>query len=105
MCARPISNNSQRGTTHPVDEANPLATSMTRSGPGEPLTPQSGNRNGYVLELSPKDGNHAARTINSSAERRVGNECVSTCSSRWAPYHSITNTTSTVQLIREKSKT
>src|SRR3546814_11966601 len=22
-----------------------------------------------------------------SEERRVGNECVSTCSSRWAPYH------------------
>src|SRR3546814_14961849 len=22
-----------------------------------------------------------------SAERRVGNECVSTCRSRWAPYH------------------
>src|SRR3546814_17360722 len=23
----------------------------------------------------------------SSEERRVGNECVSTCSSRWSPYH------------------
>src|SRR3546814_13011233 len=23
-----------------------------------------------------------------SAERRVGKECVSTCSSRWSPYHS-----------------
>src|SRR3546814_21098502 len=23
----------------------------------------------------------------SSAERRVGNECVSTCRSRWSPYH------------------
>src|SRR3546814_3392223 len=27
--------------------------------------------------------NHTAR----SAERRVGKECVSTCRSRWAPYH------------------
>src|SRR3546814_12855733 len=25
--------------------------------------------------------------IRSSEERRVGNECVSTCSSRWSPYH------------------
>src|SRR3546814_13570480 len=25
--------------------------------------------------------------VNRSEERRVGNECVSTCRSRWAPYH------------------
>src|SRR3546814_12944340 len=27
-----------------------------------------------------------------SEERRVGNECVSTCRSRWSPYHSIKHT-------------
>src|SRR3546814_20085154 len=27
-----------------------------------------------------------------SEERRVGKECVSTCRSRWSPYHSKTNT-------------
>src|SRR3546814_18833607 len=27
------------------------------------------------------------RGLRSSEERRVGKECVSTCSSRWAPYH------------------
>src|SRR3546814_2872337 len=26
-------------------------------------------------------------TTDSSAERRVGKECVSTCRSRWSPYH------------------
>src|SRR3546814_8411390 len=26
-------------------------------------------------------------TINRSEERRVGKECVSTCRSRWSPYH------------------
>src|SRR3546814_17591245 len=26
-------------------------------------------------------------TVNRSEERRVGKECVSTCSSRWSPYH------------------
>src|SRR3546814_9349298 len=26
-------------------------------------------------------------TIERSEERRVGNECVSTCRSRWSPYH------------------
>src|SRR3546814_18992345 len=28
-----------------------------------------------------------------SEERRVGNECVSTCRSRWSPYHQKTNMT------------
>src|SRR3546814_21001634 len=31
----------------------------------------------------PFDGNAASR----SEERRVGKECVSTCRSRWSPYH------------------
>ncbi len=38
-----LTNNTQRGTQFPVDEANPV----------------SGNRNGYVLELTPARGNHA----------------------------------------------
>src|SRR3546814_11609983 len=29
--------------------------------------------------------------VNRSEERRVGKECVSTCRSRWAPYHSKKN--------------
>ena len=49
-----LTNNSQRGSRFPVDEPNPLATSMVRSGPDEELTPASGNRNGYVLELIEK---------------------------------------------------
>src|SRR3546814_2183042 len=28
-----------------------------------------------------------ARRLKRSEERRVGNECVSTCRSRWSPYH------------------
>src|SRR3546814_3416836 len=28
-----------------------------------------------------------AQGVARSAERRVGNECVSTCRSRWSPYH------------------
>src|SRR3546814_15802395 len=31
-------------------------------------------------------GNHGA-AVASSAERRVAKECVSTCRSRWSPYH------------------
>src|SRR3546814_20561417 len=33
-----------------------------------------------------------------SEERRVGNECVSTCSSRWSPSHSKTKQLTTLQL-------
>src|SRR3546814_20608039 len=34
-------------------------------------------------------GEHLARDVDSgrSEERRVGKECVSTCRSRWSPYH------------------
>src|SRR3546814_11353502 len=39
------------------------------------------------IETSPEDihGMHAAKGILRSEERRVGNECVSTCRSRWSP--------------------
>src|SRR3546814_1425528 len=30
---------------------------------------------------------HRARQAKRSEERRVGKECVSTCRSRWSPYH------------------
>src|SRR3546814_1341805 len=32
-------------------------------------------------------GANGALTIRRSEERRVGKECVSTCRSRWSPYH------------------
>src|SRR3546814_17949886 len=36
----------------------------------------------YVL-----NGDGSALPMGRSEERRVGNECVSTCRSRWSPYH------------------
>src|SRR3546814_5407488 len=33
------------------------------------------------------DGAHSASPLWRSEERRVGKECVSTCRSRWSPYH------------------
>src|SRR3546814_956979 len=41
----------------------------------------SAPRDGIVLERTAIDG------MRRSEERRVGKECVSTCRSRWAPYH------------------
>jgi secreted PhoX family phosphatase len=54
-----LSNNFNRGIAYPVDEANPLASSMTRATLSAPLVSSTGNRNGYVLELT-EDGDDAA---------------------------------------------
>ena len=56
-----LTNNSNRGGTFPVDEANPLAKSHTRATLDAPLVEQSGNRNGYILEMS-EEGDDAAKT-------------------------------------------
>ena len=58
-----LTNNSNRGTTFPVDEANPLASSMVRDTFGGPLRSATGNRNGYVLEISPRGGDHTETTF------------------------------------------
>jgi hypothetical protein len=58
-----LTNNSLRGSMFPVDEANPLATSMVRDSLDAPLEPASGNRNGYVLEITPDSGDHASDTF------------------------------------------
>src|SRR3546814_17597256 len=46
--------------------------------------------NGSRIKSGITQENHAAARpcmVNRSEERRVGQECVSTCRSRWAPYH------------------
>jgi secreted PhoX family phosphatase len=53
-----LTNNVQRGTTWPTDEANPLDRSMIREELDAPLTEAPGNNNGYVLEITPRDGDH-----------------------------------------------
>ena len=55
-----LTNNSDRGVKYPTDEANPLASSMVRADLGAPLTSKSGNRNGYVLELTELGNDHTA---------------------------------------------
>src|SRR3546814_1099595 len=39
-----------------------------------------------ATRAQPKDATHEVTAIRSE-ERRVGKECVSTCRSRWSPYH------------------
>src|SRR3546814_14959125 len=44
----------------------------------------------YALRVAPQDFHAVAEVYldgDRSEERRVGKECVSTCRSRWSPYH------------------
>jgi secreted PhoX family phosphatase len=56
-----LTNNSNRTTEEQTDEANPLFSSQTRPALGAPLVTQSGNRNGYVLEMAPGNDDHSSR--------------------------------------------
>src|SRR3546814_11777074 len=40
-----------------------------------------------VIRRPGLDASHAVPSLIRSDERRVGKECVSTCRSRWSPYH------------------
>src|SRR3546814_13975023 len=41
----------------------------------------------YFLKAQASDPGQPIGFLNRSEERRVGKECVSTCRSRWSPYH------------------
>lgn len=58
-----LTNNSNRGSKFATDEANPLASSMVRSALDAPLTSASGNRNGYVLELTENANDHTSTSF------------------------------------------
>src|SRR3546814_10561981 len=47
---------------------------------------QAGGQGGFLAEIPAQpDGPDVG--VGRSEERRVGKECVSTCRSRWSPYH------------------
>src|SRR3546814_12802002 len=53
-------------------------------------SPAEANQQYFWKEVAKLDTQlgEIAYPIHRSEERRVGNECVSTCRSRWSPYHS-----------------
>src|SRR3546814_12175943 len=63
----------------PVIAEGDLPVSFELPAPARPLTRALSSR-----EHGRGDG---GRTSGRSEERRVGKECVSTCRSRWSPYH------------------
>src|SRR3546814_14824194 len=40
-----------------------------------------------LRDVDKRPAHHTAQGVFRSEERRVGKECVSTCRSRWSPYH------------------
>src|SRR3546814_4635990 len=61
------------------------ATSLEIYADGEPQAATGGNSQGGTASLTITGGSVTAPVR--SEERRVGKECVSTCRSRWSPYH------------------
>src|SRR3546814_19081418 len=59
---------------------------------------QIGNRRGIVNRADTLAGAQDITPALRSEERRVGKECVSTCRSRWWPYHSQKKNHNTIQL-------
>src|SRR3546814_10506624 len=57
---------------------------LVKNAPPVFLTPRNG---GHWMIMSHEANFTASRDIERSEERRVGKECVSTCRSRWSPYH------------------
>src|SRR3546814_6384205 len=57
----------------------PAATVLNKAGGGIFQPPS--------ICIGPGTGSGAAERSSRSEERRVGKECVSTCRSRWSPYH------------------
>lgn len=53
-----LTNNSNRGVQLATDAANPVGESYVRASLDAPLTRAKGNRNGYVMEIQPRHGDH-----------------------------------------------
>src|SRR3546814_9526851 len=63
-----------------------LAGSQARPGLSQARTATGHARAGHRLRLG-RGTEVRGRALRRSEERRVGKECVSTCRSRWSPYH------------------
>src|SRR3546814_17133987 len=55
--------------------------------PNQPAMGRDQNTPQWVPHLAFKVGSYDELVAARSDERRVGKECVSTCRSRWSPYH------------------
>src|SRR3546814_9199846 len=73
------------------DWSSDVCSSDLVNGPGNPATVRHGGVTdgeiiAYAFTTFPFSSSSATE-LRRSEERRVGKECVSTCRSRWSPYH------------------
>src|SRR3546814_18128161 len=73
----------------PLDQPIPADAQHVHFGKGQTETTITLSPGKHTLQLLLGDQNHIPHVpaVFRSEERRVGKECVSTCSSRWSPYH------------------
>src|SRR3546814_12877288 len=88
-CALPISIRAWLGATPNEDSPKPRRKTASLSSP----SPWIGYVNADTLHSRIKLTSRRPRSNARSEERRVGKECVSTCRSRWSPYHEKKKTT------------
>src|SRR3546814_11072336 len=77
------------------DWSSDVCSSDLPSCTAQPLGRAESKRCGTRCRTSSVASRCAGRVASRSEERRVGKECVSTCRSRWSPYHSKKNQTIT----------
>src|SRR3546814_16981724 len=70
-----------RHTSRPAQPIPPLLVGFTPQGADE-----RGGASGAIIDGPDRKAGRRAGAARSE-ERRVGKECVSTCRSRWSPYH------------------
>src|SRR3546814_1509211 len=80
VCSSDLKRKSKKRTTR-LKSVNRRAYSQTHSGH------LCGVENSERKKMTPEKLKKRRSTAMRSEERRVGKECVSTCRSRWSPYH------------------
>src|SRR3546814_15644832 len=78
-----------------------LSTALAKGKVADTLVTTPAAKMVAQLRLDLRAGREA-EAIDRSEERRVGKECVSTCRSRWSPYHSKKQNTKTHQNTQEQ---
>src|SRR3546814_16563664 len=95
MTAAPASMTQKRSATA---RASRPATSSADCGPSQPANISS-------TGSSSPAGSKPPPPLRRSEERRVGKECVSTCRSRWSPYHEKKNKTKQSKNTKQRRNT
>src|SRR3546814_7744633 len=91
VCSSDLVTADKSGVTIGYDTAAPIDLSGSITGIHTSIAIASGPAHGTasiagdVVTYTPASGYYGADSR--SEERRVGKECVSTCRSRWSPYH------------------